>query len=113
MKTAVAALSALAQETRLDVFRLLVEEGPEGLPAGAIARTLGLPAATLSFHLRALKDAGIVRCTRRGRTLIYDANYSNMEELVRFLTHNCCRGAVFRAPPHEGEFECGFNSRST
>ena len=96
--SAIAALGALAQETRLDVFRLLVERGPEGLPAGAIAGALDLPAATLSFHLKALNDAGMVRRARKGRTLVYAADFPRMEELLRFLTENCCRGGACLAP---------------
>ncbi len=88
-----AALGALAQETRLDVFRLLVEQGPEGLPAGDIARALELPPATLSFHLKELKSADIVSCEREGRSLLYAANFVRMQELLRFLTDNCCRGS--------------------
>ncbi len=88
-----AALGALAQETRLDVFRLLVEQGPEGLPAGDIARALELPPATLSFHLKELKSADIVSCEREGRSLLYAANFPRMQELLRFLTDNCCRGS--------------------
>ncbi len=88
-----AALGALAQETRLDVFRLLVQHGPEGLPAGDIARSLELPAATLSFHLKELKNADIVSCQREGRSLLYAANFPRMQDLLRFLTDNCCRGS--------------------
>ncbi|MCY4503521.1 MAG: metalloregulator ArsR/SmtB family transcription factor [Alphaproteobacteria bacterium] len=90
---AISALGALAQETRLDVFRLLVERGPEGLPAGAIAGALDLPAATLSFHLKTLKDAGMLRRARNGRELVYAADFPHMEALLRFLTDNCCQGA--------------------
>ncbi len=88
-----AALGALAQETRLDVFRLLVQHGPEGLPAGDIARSLELPAATLSFHLKELKNADSVSCQREGRSLLYAANFPRMQDLLRFLTDNCCRGS--------------------
>ena len=98
-QTAIAALGALAQETRLDVFRLLVERGPQGLAAGAIAGALDLPAATLSFHLKALKDAGMVRRSRRGRVLVYAADFPRMEELLRYLSDHCCRGAACEAPP--------------
>ena len=87
-----AALAALAQETRLDVYRLLVQRGPDGLPAGAIAQALELPPATLSFHLKELKSAGIVSCKREGRSLVYAARFERMQELLRFLTENCCRG---------------------
>lgn len=86
------ALSALAQETRLEVFRLLVETGNEGLAAGEIAEALELPPATLSFHLKELKGAGIVRCDREGRSLIYSPDFARMKELIAFLTSNCCTG---------------------
>ncbi len=86
---AVAALGALAQETRLDVFRLLVRRGPEGLTAGAIAGALNILATTLSFHLKALKCCG----ARRGRELVYAADFPHMEALLRFLTKHCCQGA--------------------
>ena len=89
---AIAALSALAQENRLDVFRLLVTAGPSGMPAGAIADRLGIPAPTLSFHLAQLKHAGLVTCRRESRSLIYAANYPAMNGLVGYLTENCCGG---------------------
>ena len=91
-QNAVHVLSALAQETRLDVFRLLVRTGNEGLAAGEIAAELGVPAATLSFHLKELKGAGIVHCEREGRSLIYSPNFALMNDLLGFLTRNCCRG---------------------
>lgn len=90
---AIHALGALAHETRLDVFRLLVRAGPEGLPAGAIAEALGVPAATLSFHLKELKQAAVVDCRRDGRSLIYRPDFRAMNALMRFLTDNCCEGA--------------------
>jgi len=89
---AIAALAALAQETRLDVFRALVQAGPEGLPAGAIGAALGIPSATLSFHLKELRSAGLVRCERQGRSRIYSPDFSITSELIRFLTANCCQG---------------------
>jgi ArsR family transcriptional regulator, arsenate/arsenite/antimonite-responsive transcriptional repressor len=89
---ALAALGALAQETRLDIYRLLVEAGPEGRPAGHIGEQLGLPSATLAFHLKELKSAGLATCTRRGRSLIYAAAYSTMNGLLLYLTENCCQG---------------------
>lgn len=89
---AVTALGALAQETRLDAFRLLVQAGPEGLPAGQIGERLGLPSATLSFHLNQLKHAGLVTFRREGRSLIYSAEFEAMNSLLRFLTKNCCQG---------------------
>jgi DNA-binding transcriptional ArsR family regulator len=89
---AIAALSALAQESRLDVFRLLVQTGPEGIPAGQIGERLGLPSATLSFHLNQLKQAGLVTFRREGRSLIYGAEYAAMNALLGYLTENCCQG---------------------
>lgn len=91
-RTAVEALAALAHETRLDIFRLLVRAGPEGIAAGEIANALGLPAATLSFHLSQLRHAGLVRYRRQGRSLIYAAEYSGMNALIGYLTENCCEG---------------------
>lgn len=87
---ALTALAALAQETRLDIYRLLVQAGPSGMPAGHIGEQLGLPSATLAFHLKELKIAGLVRCTRNGRSLIYAAEYPAMNALLSFLTENCC-----------------------
>jgi len=88
----IAALAALAQESRLDVFRLLVQAGPEGLPAGRIGERLGLPSATLSFHLNQLRHAGLVTFRREGRSLIYMAEYAAMNGLLTYLTENCCQG---------------------
>jgi DNA-binding transcriptional ArsR family regulator len=94
----VAALEALAQESRLAIFRLLVAAGPAGCPAGRIAEEIGLPAPTLSFHLSQLKHAGLIACQRDGRSLIYSANYARMNDLVAFLTDNCCGGGAACAP---------------
>jgi ArsR family transcriptional regulator len=88
----VAALGALAQETRLEVFRLLVQKGPEGLPAGEIGERLGLPSPTLSFHLNQLKFAGMVSSRRASRSIIYCANFKAMQGLIDYLTENCCGG---------------------
>ena len=82
---AIGALTALAQKTRLDVFRLLVETGPEGLPAGTAGKILGIPSATLSFHLKVLKSSGLVRCKRRGKSRIYSPDLSAVNELIAFL----------------------------
>jgi ArsR family transcriptional regulator len=90
---ALAALAALAHGTRLDVFRLLVEAGPEGLPAGTIADELSVPAPTLSFHLKELRNAALVRSDRDGRSLVYAPDFGAMRALVGFLTRNCCGGS--------------------
>jgi ArsR family transcriptional regulator, arsenate/arsenite/antimonite-responsive transcriptional repressor len=90
---AVAALGALAHENRLEVFRLLVQAGPEGLPAGQIAERLKLASPTLSFHLAQLKHAGLVQARRDGRSLIYAGDYDGMNDLMGFLTENCCAGS--------------------
>jgi len=89
---AVSALAALSHETRLDIYRLLVEAGPDGLAAGAIGERLGLAGPTLSFHLNHLKHAGLADCVRNGRSLIYSADYGSMSGLVSYLTENCCQG---------------------
>ena len=88
----IAALSALAQETRLDVFRLLVQKGPEGLPAGEIGARLGQPSPTMSFHLNQLRFAGLVSSRRESRSIIYSANFKAMTDLLGYLTENCCGG---------------------
>jgi ArsR family transcriptional regulator len=92
MRGAIDALAALAQEHRLAVFRLLVQQGPEGLAATEIANRLGLPAPTLSFHLKALSQAGLIQARQAGRFIYYAAEYGAMNELLRFLTENCCQG---------------------
>jgi DNA-binding transcriptional ArsR family regulator len=89
---AVAALAALAQETRLEVFRLLVRAGAAGLTPGAIAKSLDLPAPTLSFHLKELKGAGLVAVRREGRSLRYAPDFGAMRRLVGYLSENCCQG---------------------
>src|ERR1700687_4910325 len=90
--TVIGALGALAQETRLDIFRLLVQKGPEGLPAGEIGSRLGQPSPTLSFHLNQLKFAGLVSSRRESRSIIYSANFKAMNDLLAYLTENCCGG---------------------
>ena len=94
MKTieAVKALSALAQDTRLAIYRLLVQQGPAGLPAGTIAERLDVPAATLSFHLKELTHAGMIGPRQEGRFLFYSANYGRMNDLLGYLSENCCQG---------------------
>ena len=89
---AITALAALAQETRLDIFRLLVQAGPDGMPAGQIGERFGLPSATLSFHLNQLRHAGLTTFRREGRSLIYAAEYAGMNGLLGYLTENCCQG---------------------
>jgi len=91
-KVAVEALSALAQESRLAVFRLLVREGPEGLPAGQVAQRLGINASTLSHHLGLLERAGLLRSWRIERQIFYAADYAGMTRLLSFLTEDCCQG---------------------
>ncbi len=94
MKTpnAVRQLGALAQETRLSIFRALVQAGATGLPAGSIAQLVGAPASTLSFHLKELASSGLVRARQEGRFIYYTADYAVMSELISFLTEKCCQG---------------------
>ena len=94
LQAAVGALGALAQDHRLALFRLLVQAGDDGLPAGAIAERLGVPNSSLSFHLAQLRSAGLVTQERQHRSLIYRANYEAMNGLVAYLTENCCGGAT-------------------
>ena len=91
---AVEALGALAQEHRLALFRLLVQTGEDGMPAGAIAEKLGVPNSSLSFHLAHLTRAGLIQQRRQGRSLIYTADYAAMNALVGYLMENCCGGAI-------------------
>lgn len=90
--SAVNLLAALAQESRLAVFRLLVQQGPDGLPAGQISTTLGIPANTLSFHLKELTHAGLLTSRQAGRFVFYAANFPVMTGLIAFLMDNCCQG---------------------
>ena len=103
MKTAAAikGLAALAQESRLRVFRLLVQHGPEGVAAGTIAERLDITGATLSFHLKELARAGLVTPRPDGRFIYYAANYAAMNDLVGYLTENCCQGqgCLTECPP--------------
>ncbi len=104
---AVQALGALAQGTRLDIFRLLVTAGPAGLAAGRIATALEVAPATLSFHLKAMAHAGLVEARQEKRFIYYSADFERMNELLSFLTQNCCEGGgscaipLFRAPPRK------------
>ena len=88
----IAALSSLAHETRLEVFRLLVQKGPQGLPAGQLGDRLGLPSPTLSFHLNHLKHAGLISSRRESRSIIYTAAFDRMRDLLAFLIDDCCGG---------------------
>ena len=92
IKSAIAVLSGLSQETRLVIYRFLVQCGPAGLPAGKIGEHFGLPAATLSFHLAHLERCGLLSARREGRMIIYSANYETMNDLLAYLTENCCGG---------------------
>ena len=97
--TAVTALAALAQDNRLDVFRLLVRAGRTGMPAGAVAASLGLAPNTLSFHFDRLRQAGLVTCTRDGRSLIYAARFETMDALLGYMSENCCQGDASACVP--------------
>jgi DNA-binding transcriptional ArsR family regulator len=96
---AVIALAALAQDNRLDVFRLLVQAGPDGMPAGEVAASLGLAPNTLTFHFDRLRAAGLVSVHREGRSMIYAARFATMNALIAFLTENCCGGDVAACAP--------------
>jgi DNA-binding transcriptional ArsR family regulator len=96
---ALAALAALAQENRLDVFRLLVETGPDGMSAGAVADALNLAPNTLTFHFDRLREAGLVTVKRNGRSMIYAARYDTMNALLAYLTENCCQGRADECRP--------------
>src|SRR5580692_3036766 len=96
---AVLALAALAQDSRLEVFRLLVQAGPAGLPAGQVAAALDLAPNTLSFHFDRLRSAGLVTVRREGRSLIYAARFETMNTLLSYLTENCCQGAAEACAP--------------
>lgn len=96
---AVGALAALAQEHRLAVFRLLVQAGPDGLPAGQVADALDLAPNTLTFHFDRLREAGLVIVRREGRSMIYTAQFETMNGLLGFLTENCCQGAAEKCAP--------------
>ena len=100
-RDAIASLGALAQETRLAAYRLLVQRGPTGASAGEIAEALEVPSSSLSFHLQQLVHAGLIHQERRSRQMLYRANYDRMNGLVAFLTENCCgqAGASGRCEP--------------
>jgi DNA-binding transcriptional ArsR family regulator len=106
-KSAVASLSALAQSMRLRVFRALVGAGPQGLTPSALSATLGVPASTLSFHLKELMHAGLVSQQRDGRNLIYRPAIEQMQALLDYLTAHCCQGAVCSPTAKRGRISCG------
>ncbi|AXI03325.1 ArsR/SmtB family transcription factor [Aquirhabdus parva] len=92
IKSIVSALAALAQESRLTIFRLLVQAGPTGLPAGKISEATGIAPSSLSFHLKEMSHASMVTSRQEGRFVIYAANFQTMNTLIAFLTENCCQG---------------------
>lgn len=98
IKSAVIQLSSIAQEARLEIFRLLVQAGPEGLPAGSIGESLAIPGSTLSFHLKELSHAGLINSRQMSRFIYYSANYEAMDGLLAYLTENCCAGVKDCAP---------------
>lgn len=89
---AIPTLAALAQDHRLETYRLLMQAGPEGMPAGEVAAAIGLPPNTLTFHFDRLREAGLVTVRREGRSMIYAARYDTMNALIGYLTENCCKG---------------------
>lgn len=97
--TVIRALAALAQEHRLAVYRLLVQAGPDGMAAGALADALDVPASSMSFHLAQLAGAGLVSQRRQSRSIIYSADYGAMNTLMAYLTENCCGGVACAADP--------------
>lgn len=99
IEAAVEALAALAQESRLSVFRLLVQAGSEGMAAGVLGERLAIPPATLSFHLKTLSHAKLVKSRSEGRFIIYSANYAEMDGLIAYLTEHCCAGDATQCSP--------------
>jgi DNA-binding transcriptional ArsR family regulator len=106
-KSAVTLLTALAQESRLAIFRLLVTQGPEGLPAGKIGELLDLAPATLSFHLKELSRAGLLQSRQDGRFVYYAADFDAMAALIGFLMENCCAGSACAVPTASSTACCG------
>lgn len=101
IKSAVEALSALAQESRLSIFRQLVQTGKEGLAAGVLGEKLGIPATTLSFHLKELSHAKLIKSRTEGRYVIYSASFIEMDKLIAYLTENCCAGDATQCAPRK------------
>lgn len=106
LKKAVVSLSALAQESRLSIFRLLVMAGKEGVSAGMLGEQLGIPAATLSFHLKELSHAQLIKSRTEGRYVIYSARFTEMENLIAYLTENCCAGDSAQCAPRKSGTLC-------
>lgn len=102
MQKAIGALTALAQETRLRAFRLLVQAGPDGVPAGVLSAELGTPHNTMSFHLAQLGNAGLVQSRRSGRSIIYAANFPFVRETILFMVENCCNADTARVRNDRG-----------
>jgi DNA-binding transcriptional ArsR family regulator len=102
MDIAIKRLAAIAQDARLEVFRLLVKAGPDGMAAGDVARALNVPANTLSAQLLVLSNAGLVRARREGRSIIYAINFEAMRDLLVFLTEDCCGGRAEMCAPLAG-----------
>ncbi|MGD0025593.1 MAG: helix-turn-helix domain-containing protein [Xanthobacteraceae bacterium] len=98
-RDALAALAALAQDNRLDVYRLLVQPGPQGMPAGSVAGALKLAPNTLTFHFDRLREAGLVTVRREGRSMVYAAQFDAMDALLGYLTENCCQGGADACRP--------------
>lgn len=99
IELAVEALAALAQESRLSIFRLLVQAGKEGVAAGVLGERLGIPPATLSFHLKTLTHARLIKSRTEGRFVIYSANFAGMDKLIAYLTEHCCAGDATQCAP--------------
>jgi ArsR family transcriptional regulator, arsenate/arsenite/antimonite-responsive transcriptional repressor len=102
-QSAISILAALAQDSRLDAFRLLVEAGPQGMPAGHLAASLQLSPNALTFHLDRLRDAGLVTVRREGRSMIYAAQFETMNQLISYLTDQCCQGRPELCRPITGK----------
>jgi DNA-binding transcriptional ArsR family regulator len=99
IEAAVAALAALAQGSRLSAFRLLVQAGKEGMAAGTLGERLAIPPATLSFHLKTLTHAGLIKARTEGRFVFYSANFADMDRLIAYLTEHCCAGDATQCAP--------------
>lgn len=99
-KSVITALAALAQDSRLAIFRMLIQAGPEGLAAGRIAEMTGITPSSLSFHLKELAHAALVESRQQGRFVIYTARYATMDAVIGFLTENCCGGVPCMTSEH-------------